>query len=57
MNDDDDKFLETMNLLINDETKVDIDATSLKLIGEEENSDFEPIFKVFRKYIFYFRLF
>ena len=43
-----DKFLETMNLLSNDESKADADeVTPLKLIGEDDSINFEPTFQVF----------
>lgn len=50
---DEDKFLETMNLLSNDESKADVDdVTPLKLIGEDDNINFEPTFQVFNLQLF-----
>ena len=50
---DEDKFLETMNLLSNDESKADVDdVTQLKLIGEDDNINFEPTFQVFNLQLF-----
>jgi hypothetical protein len=44
---EEDKLLETCNLLINDDEKVEIDTTPFKLIDNDENEKFEPTFKVF----------